>query len=200
MLIFNDAFLWSDGWVLLMTVSGRNMPQYSAVINPRKLLLRLQNVLGCVWTLMKSAVLVELLSSALSPSEWFLLLLSVIIENSSFRSSLVPFTCFSFTRTELVRRDFEGSKALCSGWKLMGIVCLISICALGKSPSNWLNICTIGCRHGGTMWLSNHLFPGTKTHWQQTLIGRSSPRLVYFSRGCRGQSHEGKQRHRISRK
>lgn len=52
-----------------MTVSGRNMPQYSAVINPRKLLLRLQNVSGRVWTLMKSAVLVELLSSALSPSE-----------------------------------------------------------------------------------------------------------------------------------
>lgn len=122
------------------------------------------------------------------------------LENSWFRSSLVPFTCFYFTKTELVRRDFEGSKALCSGWKSMGIVCLISICAFGKSPSNWLNICTIGCGHGGTMWLSNHLFSGTKTHWQQTLIGRSSPRLVYISWGCRGQNHEGKQRHRISRK
>ena len=81
----------------------------------------------------------------------------------------------------------------------MGVVCLISICAFGKSPCNWLNICTIGCGHGGTMWLSNHLFSWTKPHWQQISTGRNSPGLVYISWGCWGQNHKGKERHRISR-
>lgn len=117
---------------------------------------------------------------------------------SDFREVWCLSHAFIFKHWISVER-FEGSEALHSLWKSMGVMHLISICAFGKSPSNWLNICTISRGHGGTMWLSNHLFSWTKTHWQETLIGRNSPGLVYVSWGCWGQSHKGKQRHRISR-
>lgn len=122
-----------------------------------------------------------------------------VAEKCLISSMLVPFTCIYFIKTELVRRDSEGSEPFHSLWKSVAVVCLISICAFGKSPYNWLNICTIGCGHGGTMWLSIHLFSWTETHWQQTLIGRNSPGLVYISWGCWGQNHKGKERRRISR-
>lgn len=185
MLIFNAAFLWLDGWVLLMTLSGRSTSQPSAAIQGFQMS---QDTHGsqenqrfwkfCLkyWTFREIPV-ASVHDHA--GNSW---------EKSDFRVG------WCLSHAELVSKDFESNEGLHSlkatgncgpHFHLENLLLIDSIfvlLAVGRVFAQPKTVCTD--------W--NPLL--TKSEWQN-LLG-----LLYVSWGRWGKkNHKGKGRHRINR-